>query len=171
MAEQQPISPIFRHTIAKPRNSMNPSERTLWLAKHGAPPNMRLITDLELHVIGQGLNAERAKAQALEMEVRGCARVLGDYWNTQPDLINACDAAVFDAKRFNQAIEHAEAALNDAQQLFMLIATSEVERPTAILVSDIVGTIQKLDNVLGIIKKQREQRRPTLKSNPPGSAQ
>lgn len=39
-----------------------PEDRALWLAKHGAPANMRLVTDLELHVIAQGLEAERKKA-------------------------------------------------------------------------------------------------------------
>ena len=39
-----------------------PTDRMLWLAKHDAPPNMRLVTDLELHLIDRGLNAERIKA-------------------------------------------------------------------------------------------------------------
>lgn len=40
----------------------DPASRALWLSRHGAPANMRLVTDLELHVIAQGLEAERKKA-------------------------------------------------------------------------------------------------------------
>lgn len=47
-----------------------PEDRMLWLAKHAAPANMRLVTDLELHLIDRGLNAERVKA--LDYEKR-CA--------------------------------------------------------------------------------------------------
>lgn len=42
-----------------------PADRTLWLAKHGAPANMRLITDLEITVVNNGLKSEQqAKANA-----------------------------------------------------------------------------------------------------------
>lgn len=48
----------------------DPASRALWLQRHGAPANMRLVTDHELHVIAQGLEAERTKALFHEVDAK-----------------------------------------------------------------------------------------------------
>jgi hypothetical protein len=52
----------------KPPKTWTPAERTLWLAKHGAPKNMRLVTDLELAVINNGLRGVQQRVKELEAE-------------------------------------------------------------------------------------------------------
>lgn len=78
-----------------------PADRMLWLAKHDAPPNMRLCTDLELHLIDRGLNAERIKAldyekkcSALEMKLHRATSDLDSYITALQAIANQMDEPV-----------------------------------------------------------------------------
>jgi hypothetical protein len=70
----------------------------LWLAKHDAPPNMRLVTDLELHLIDRGLNAERTKAldyekrcSFLETQLARAIKDTDSFLTTLQSLANQMD--------------------------------------------------------------------------------
>jgi hypothetical protein len=52
----------------KPAQSWSPTDRRLWLAKHGAPDNFVLLTALEVAAIEIGIHAERRARLALQAE-------------------------------------------------------------------------------------------------------
>lgn len=60
----------MKNNHPQPSPDMSPVDRALWLAKHDAPRNMRLVTDLELHAIAQGLREERTAKEAMMAECR-----------------------------------------------------------------------------------------------------
>jgi hypothetical protein len=48
---------------------MTPKQRQQWLKRHHAPKNMRLVTDIELAVVGNGLREVQAALKDRQEEV------------------------------------------------------------------------------------------------------
>ena len=91
------------HNNQKPAQSWSPTDRRLWLAKHGAPDNFVLLTALEIAAIENGLKAEHAKAIALQQEANRLA-------DANKVLIKIADRLLTDLENVVQGLDPEEAA-------------------------------------------------------------
>jgi hypothetical protein len=139
---------------------MTPAERQLWLARHNAPKNMRLLTELELAVITNGLLGERKARLKLDAQAKQCQDHLDHYYREQPDLVNACHAATFDARRYAICTEQALAALVCAGETLALIAEHGVNTATLM---DLATSTVRVKAALQVIVHEREKRLEHIK--------
>jgi hypothetical protein len=100
-----------------PPASMTPQEREIWLNSKGGPPDMVLVSKLELGVLGEQL--KRALAQ--ERQVQEMFKELSAYEpsKVEPTIQDAVGLAVFDALRYKKAAEIGLGAVVRALSFFV----------------------------------------------------
>lgn len=113
---QNPIP--FPQQNPKVSKSMTPAERKIWLAAKGAPPEMLLVTQLELAIIQRQLTGLQKDLAGKTWLIQETESHLDNYYRTEPDTPTAARHAVFDANRYHRVAERV--AVDNAAHLEIL---------------------------------------------------
>lgn len=102
---------------------MSPSERKLWANSHALDARYLLVTSAEMKLMMEGMAQMRELAGALRRTHKELELNLADYWKNEPDLPNGVAAAVFDAKKYKDAVTRAIPTLRKLHEVFFAAAT------------------------------------------------
>jgi hypothetical protein len=146
------------------KQPMTPEERVLWMAKQQLPPGYTLLHASEVEAIGQGLQAEHRARIALQREIEDAKTHLDNYWTTQPDMSNAIQEAVFDARRHHRSAETALTRLKQTEALLLLMMTKpELGAIGPMLMIDIINEHNFVKGTIAFIEQQLAARREMTK--------
>lgn len=141
-----------------PQRPMSPQERTIWLACKGAPKDMIMVTEGEMKRITDALNAEHRTRVGHEAGLQTLMVIFDDYWKTEPDLLNAAAAAVFDARKF-QSASKVFGALRSAQKKLDGVLKNPIISGNPALAVDLLSVSVEIGEKIAVLEDQASLRR------------
>lgn len=141
----------------------HPEQRRQWLASKNCPEHFNLVTTLELAILERNLLSQGSARKALQAQVEGASAALGEFFTTQPDLIEAAHEANFRANTRRIGLENALAALDytlTALQTLANLTDGGMDENEAKTVQQIIDdAANKLGATLNLGREQQNAKR------------
>lgn len=128
---------------------MTPAQRKLWLAAHGAPRDMMLVTVAEFVAISRSVLLHKAALDEAKKIASATADHLDNYWRTEPDLPTAAESAMKALNQYRIGSEKLSEALDYALTALQTLANmtdggcseSEAETTVGPIIADAANKI------------------------------
>ena len=139
---------------------MTPAERKIWMASHGAPPDMLMVSRDEMMVMH---NANREIQRENHMYLKAHARleeiVPEEYWTSEPDMVNAVGALAFDAERDSKIAALVLLKLRPVGKRLEAAIKLAGTALAPVVLADFVEAVSAIDSLLESITKAKAKRR------------